>query len=452
MSSSLGKPSLSGRFLNELRSFTPKNSLPMRNTLLLLLLSLVAGALPAQTTYLYCGRILPISSEEILNATIVVEGTKIARIERGFLRAPAGVEVVDLKQKTVLPGLIDCHVHLEWEQSRSSYNERFTLNPADIAYRAAVYARRTLAIGFTTVRDLGGTGVNIALRNAINAGWAVGPRILTVGRSLSITGGHADATTGAKWDLFDPPGPEMGMADGPDECRAAVREQIKLGADCIKVCATGGVLSLARDGTLPHYAEDELSTIVKTARDLGVDVAAHAHGDEGMRRAVEAGVVSIEHGTFMSDATMDAMIKHGTYLVPTLTAGQAVSDSALYAKGFFPEVVRKKGIEICPQLKGTAGKAYRKGVKIAFGTDSGVSPHGKNNLEFGLLAEVGMKNADILRAATLDAATLLRMNDRIGSLEAGKLADIVAVEGNPMEDIRAMLSVVFVMKEGKVYP
>jgi len=169
-----------------------------------------------------------------------------------------------------------------------------------------------------------------------------------------------------------------------------------------------------------------------------------------MRRAVEAGVVSIEHGTFMSDATMEAMIKHGTFLIPTLTAGQAVSDSATYAKGFFPEVVRKKAIEICPQLKATAGKAYKKGVKIAFGTDSGVSPHGKNNLEFGLMAEAGMKNADILRSATLDAATLLRMNDKIGSIEPGKLADIVALEGNPLEDIRAMLKVVFVMKDGKV--
>lgn len=411
---------------------------------------LTVNVLSGQTTYLHCGRILPISGEPMVNATIVVEGNKIARIEPGFSAAPLGAEVVDLKNKTILPGLIDCHVHIEWEQSRSSYNERYILNPADIAYRAAAYARRTLDIGFTTVRDLGGTGVNIGLRNAINSGWAVGPRIITVGRSLSITGGHGDGTTGARWDLFDPPGPEMGISDGPEECRAAVREQIKLGADCIKVCATGGVLSLARDGRLPHYAQDELNTIVQTARDLGVDVAAHAHGDEGMRRAVEAGVVSIEHGTFMSEATMDAMIKRGTYLIPTLTAGQAVSDSAVYAKGFFPEVVRKKAIEICPQLKATAGKAYQKGVKIAFGTDSGVSPHGKNNLEFGLMAEAGMKNADILRAATLDAATLLRLNDRIGSIEPSKLADIIAVEGNPLEDIRAMLKVVFVMKEGKV--
>jgi len=412
---------------------------------------LFGHSLFAQTTYLHCGRILPMGGAEILNATIVVEGERIDRIVPGFSRVPAGVVAINLKNKTVLPGLIDCHVHLEWEQSRSSYMERFTLNPADIAFRAAVYARRTLDAGFTTVRDLGGTGVNIALRNAIQAGWAEGPRIVAAGRSLSITGGHSDGTTGAKWDLFDPPGPEMGMADGPDECRAAVREQIKRGADCIKVCATGGVLSLARDGTLPHYAEDELSTIVQTARDLGVVVAAHAHGDEGMRRAVEAGVVSIEHGTFMSEATMEAMIKHGTYLVPTLTAGQAVSDSALYAKGFFPELVRKKGIEICPQLKTTAGKAYQKGVKIAFGTDAGVFPHGKNNLEFVLMAEAGMQNADILRSATVEAATLLGMKDQVGSLEAGKLADIVAVDGNPLDDIRVMLNVMFVMKGGTVY-
>lgn len=412
---------------------------------------LFVALLPAQTIYLYCGRILPISGKEILNATIVVEGNKIARIEPGFSRAPSGVETVDLKNKTVLPGLIDCHVHLEWELNRKTYAEKFTLNPADIAYRAAVYARRTLEIGFTTVRDLGGTGVNIALRNAINSGWTIGPRILTAGRALSITGGHADATTGAKWDLFDPPGPEMGIADGPDECRAAVREQIKQGADLIKVCATGGVTSLARDGTLPHYSEEELSTIVKTARDIGVDVTAHAHGDEGIRRAVEAGVVSIEHGTFMSDATMEAMIKHGTYFIPTLTAAQAVSDSATFAKGFFPEVVRLKALEVCPKIKATTARAYKKGVKIALGTDSGVSPHGMNNLEFGLMAEIGMKNEDILRAATLDAATLLRMNDRIGSIEIGKLADIIAVEGNPMEDIHAMVKVVFVMKDGTVY-
>jgi Imidazolonepropionase and related amidohydrolases len=427
------------------------------NSLLFRLISFFSCAvlalnLSAQTEYyLHCGRILPMKGSPMENATIVVKGDMIARIERGFLPVPQGTQSVDLKDKTVLPGLIDCHVHIEWEQSRSSYNERYTLNPADIAFRAAVYARRTLDIGFTTVRDLGGTGVNIALRNAINNGWAVGPRILTAGRAISITGGHGDHTTGARWDLFDPPGPEMGIADGPDECRAAVREQVKLGADCIKVCATGGVLSLARDGSLPHYAQDELSVIVQTAKDLGLAVAAHAHGDEGMRRAVEAGVASIEHGTFMSEATMDAMVRKGTWLIPTLTAGKAVSDSALYAKGFFPEVVRNKAIEICPKLLSTARKAHQKGVKIAFGTDSGVSPHGMNNLEFELLAEAGLKPDEILRSATVNAAQLLQMDKKIGSLQVGKLADIVAVDGNPLEDISAMRRVVFVMKDGAVY-
>lgn len=410
-----------------------------------------AKILLAQTTYLHCGRLIPIKGEPQTAVTLVVEGNKIARIEKGYTTAPAGTEVIDLKDKTVLPGLIDCHVHFEFEQSPARYNERFLLNDADIAFRSAVYAKRTLQTGFTTVRDLGGRGVNIALRNAINAGLTEGPRIITAGKALSITGGHGDPTTGAREDLFDPPpGAEEGIADGPDACRTAVRNQIKRGADCIKVCATGGVLSLARDGRLPHYAEDELVAIVKTARDLGVDVAAHAHGDEGMRRAVEAGVVSIEHGTFMSEATMDAMIKHGTWYVPTVTAGKAVSDSAQFAKGFFPEVVRVKALNIGPQIQETLGKAYKKGVKIAFGTDAGVYPHGKNNLEFVYMSEAGMKNADILRAATLDAATLLRMQDRTGSLEPGKLADIVAVEGNPLDDIKVMLKVTFVMKDGKV--
>lgn len=410
-----------------------------------------ANILLAQTTYLHCGRILPISGEPQTAVTLVVEGNKITRIEKGYSVAPQGAEVIDLKDKTVMPGLIDCHVHFEFEQNRSSYVERFTFNEADIAFQSAVFAKRTLEAGFTTVRDLGGRGVNISLRNAINKGLTVGPRIITSGKSLSITGGHGDATTGARDDLFDPPpGAEDGIADGPDACRTAVRTQIKRGADCIKVCATGGVLSLARDGRLPHYAEDELVSIVKTARDLGVDVAAHAHGDEGMRRAVEAGVVSIEHGTFMSEATMDAMIKHGTWYVPTVTAGKAVSDSAQYAKGFFPEVVRVKALNIGPQIQETLKKAYKKGVKIAFGTDAGVYPHGKNNLEFVFMAEAGMKNADILRSATLDAATLLRLNDKIGTLETGKLADIVAVQGNPLDDIKAMLNVTFVMKDGKV--
>jgi len=416
----------------------------------LLIPFLLSLHLSAQTTILHCGKIIPINGDPISSATMVIEGNKITRIDRGFSVVPAGAQLVDLKNKTVLPGLIDCHVHLEWEQSKTSYTEKHLFNDADVAFRAAVYARRTLDAGFTTVRDLGGTGVNIALRNAINSGWTPGPRIFTAGRALSITGGHGDATTGSRWDLFDPPVPEIGIADGPDECRTAVRTQIKRGADCIKVCATGGVLSLARDGRLPHYSEDELTIIVKTARDMGVDVAAHAHGDEGIRRAVEAGVVTIEHGSFMSDATLDAMITHGTWYVPTLTAGHAVTDSALLAKGFFPEVVRVKALDIGPKIQETTSRAYRKGVKIVFGTDAGVFPHGKNNLEFLYMAEAGIKNTEILKSATMEAATMLHQQEKIGSLEVGKLADIIAVEGDPLADIRAMLKVVFVMKDGAI--
>lgn len=424
-----------------------------KTRLLTFLLVLVPMLLGAQITYLHCGRLLTMENEQVqTQMTLVVKGGQILRIEKGFLKAEPGADVIDLRDKTVLPGLIDCHVHVEWQQSRGTYLERFTLNDADIALRAIAYLQRTLEAGFTTVRDLGGRGPNIALRDAVAKGWIAGPRMLTAGHVISITGGHGDATTGARWDLFDPPpGAEEGIADGPDACRQAVRTQIKRGADLIKVTATGGVLSLARDGRLPHYAEDELEAIVQTAADLGASVAAHAHGDEGMRRAVLAGVRSIEHGTFMSDTTLALMKERGTWLVPTLTAGWAVSDSAEYAKGFFPDQVREKALGIGPQLSAMLGRAYRAGVNIAFGTDAGVYPHGKNNLEFGYMADAGMKPWDILRSATVSAAELLGLSDLIGTIAPGKAADVIAVDGDPLANIRTMEKVVFVMKEGKVY-
>ena len=422
-----------------------------RKTILLSCLLFVLHLAQAQTTYLHCGRVLTITDDKPMDqVTLIVEGNKILRLEKGYLKPPVGAAIVDLRAYTVMPGLIDCHVHFEFELSRNSYGEKYTENESDIAFRSIGFARKTLEAGFTTVRDLGGSGVNTTLRNAIRRGWVSGPRIISAGKALSITGGHGDPTNGGHWHLFDPPGPELGVADGPDECRAAVREQVKRGADCIKVCATGGVLSLARDGRLPHYSEDELQVVVSTARDLGVDVAAHAHGDEGIRRAVEAGVVSIEHGTFMSDTTMDAMIRHHTWYVPTLTAGWAVSDSAEFAAGFFPEMVRVKAMGIGPKIQETMGRAYQKGVNIAFGTDAGVFPHGKNYLEFQYMANAGMKNEDILRCATINAATLLRLDQEIGTLEAGKTADIIAVPGNPLQDIKVMGQVAWVMQSGKV--
>ncbi|MFN4080723.1 MAG: amidohydrolase family protein [Saprospiraceae bacterium] len=424
----------------------------IHRTITAMLLCMTAFA-QAQSTYIYCGSLISMSegAKALGASTIIVQGDTVARVADGYVRLPAGADLIDLRAYVVLPGLIDCHVHLEWEQSRTSYQDKYTLNDAEVAFRSAVYAERTLKAGFTTVRDLGGRGVNISLRNAVNAGLTPGPRIITSGRSLSVTGGHGDPTNGARQDLFDAPLPDDGVADGPDECRKAVREQVQRGADCIKVCATGGVLSLARDGRLPHYAEDELQAIVRTARDLGVDVAAHAHGDEGARRAAEAGVVSIEHGTFMSEATMDLLIRKGVWYVPTLTAGWAVSDSAAYARGFFPDMVRVKAIGIGEKIEQTLGRAYRRGVNIAFGTDAGVFPHGLNALEFVFMARAGMSHEDILQSATTNAARLLRMEDKIGAIAPGKYADLIAVKSNPLDDIQTLRHPVFVMKGGKVY-
>ncbi len=407
----------------------------------------------AQTRYVHCGRLLTMTDERVLTqTTIVVEDDRIVRVLAGYQRPPEGVELVDWKNYTVLPGLIDCHVHLEWEQNRNSYAERYTLDDTEAAIRGVVYAERTLRAGFTTVRDLGGRGANLALRNGVQQGWIPGPRILTAAKAISITGGHGDHTTGARSDLFDPPpGFEDGIADGPDACRAAVRHQVRRGADLIKVTATGGVLSLARDGRLPHYAEDELRAIVRTAQDLGLRVAAHAHGDEGARRAIAAGVHSIEHGTFMSDSTLQHMKTAGVWYVPTLTAGWAVSDSAKRAQGFFPEVVRRKALDIGPTITQTLGRAYRAGVKIAFGTDAGVFPHGKNALEFHYMAQAGMKPWDILRAATVNAAELLGLENEIGRIAPGFSADLVAVPDNPLDNIRTFERVAAVMRAGKVF-
>jgi imidazolonepropionase-like amidohydrolase len=422
----------------------------MRFFLIAIVLFLQIGVFAQTTQYIYCSNFFDSASGKFSTAvTIKVHADTIVSVSAGYTLLPEGAILHDLRNKTVLPGLIDCHVHLEWEQSRSSYNDKYILNPPDVAFRSMVYARRTIEAGFTTVRDLGGTGVNTALRNAINAGWAKGPRIYSANRSLAITGGHGDHTNGAADHIYDPPTPSEGIADGPEACRQAVRQQVKKGADVIKITATGGVLSLAKDGRRPQFQEDELTAIVRTANDMGVKVAAHAHGDEGVRRAVEAGVASIEHGTFMSDASMALMKQKGTFYVPTLTAGWAVSDSAK-VKGFFPEMVRIKAEGIGPQMDITFKKAYQSGVRIAYGTDAGVFPHGKNGLEFLFMRRANVPVAECLRIATVHAAELIGIEHKAGSIAPGKWADIIAVDGNPMEDIEAMLRVRWVMKGGEV--
>lgn len=410
-----------------------------------------AVSVQAQRTIIHAGTLINGKDKKPLKeVSIVVEGNRIIKVNKGYQAPGEGEQLVDLKNHTVMPGLMDMHVHLESETSKDKYSEQFRMNEADMALRATQYADRTLNAGFTTVRDLGGTGINIAMRNAINKGFVEGPRIFTAGKSIATTGGHADPTNGMNRELMGSPGPAEGVINGPDEARQAVRQRYKNGADLIKITATGGVLSVAKDGSGPQFTKEELRAIIETANDYGMHVAAHAHGKEGMKRAIEAGVTSIEHGTKMDEEIMDLMIKKGTYLVPTLTAGRTVADSA-HIPGYYPEVVVPKALEIGPQLQQMFSKAYKRGVKIVFGTDAGVFVHGINSREFELMVEGGMPPMEAIQAATIEAARLLRMENELGSIEDGKLADIVAVEGDPLNDISAMRSVVFVMKDGKTY-
>ncbi len=350
-----------------------------------------------------------------------------------------------------MPGLIDCHVHLEHQHERNSLLESFRFTDADIAYHAAVYAKRTLMAGFTTVRDLGGSGVNISLRKAVQQGLVDGPRIITAGRPISASGGHMDGSVGFRDDVFDHKmGPDDGIADGRDELIKAVRLQIKRGSDVIKIASTGGVLDLSEDGTGAEFSIDEIKAVVETAKDYGLRVACHAHGAEGIRRAILGGVTSIEHGTFMNDEDIELAKKYGTYYVPTIIAGRSVMDSAKI-NGFFPPVITRKALEVGPQIQQTFAKAYKAGVKIAFGTDAGVYNHGKNYLEFQYMVEAGMPPMEAIKAATTSAADLLGISNKTGSISKGKFADIVAVDGDPLQDIKVMKDVTFVMKEGKIY-
>lgn len=383
--------------------------------------------------------------------SITIDEGRIVRVSKGYIQPKEGDKLILLTDYTVMPGLMDMHTHLMSQHSKDSYSEKFFLDQADYALRSTVYARATLMAGFTTVRDLGDNGVNsVALRKAISQGWIPGPRIFTSGKSLATTGGHADPTNGLRGDYRRDAGPLEGVINGPDDARKAVRQRYKDGADLIKLTATGGVLSLAASGQNPQFTDEELRTVVATAKDYGMTVAVHAHGTEGMKRAVLAGVDSIEHGTYMTDEVIALMKEKGTYWVPTNVAGEWVAEKAK-EKGYFPEIVRPKAAAIGPEIRATFAKARAAGVKIAFGTDSGVSPHGENAREFELMVEGGMPPMKAIQSATLEAARLLKIEERLGTLEAKKIADIVAVKGNPLKNISAMRDVVFVMKEGVVY-
>jgi imidazolonepropionase-like amidohydrolase len=335
--------------------------------------------------------------------------------------------------------------------SHDSYIRRFQTNPADYALNAAHYGEKTLLAGFTTVRNPGDAyNSTIALRNAIDRGMAVGPRIFTAGKALATTGGHADPTNGHRADIMGDPGPAAGVVNSPADARKAVRQRYKDGADFIKITATGGVLSLAKSGMNPQFTDEEVAAIVSAANDYGMHVAAHAHGAEGMLRAVRAGVRSIEHGTFMNDEIIELMKAEGTFYVPTILAGRFVAEKA-QEKGYFPDVVRPKAAAVGPQIESTFAKAWKAGVTIAFGTDCGVSPHGANAQEFVYMVEQGMPPMAALQSATMTTARLLGVEDELGSIAAGKLADIIAVTGDPIEDISLLSLVDFVMKDGVIY-
>ena len=424
----------------------------LRHAALILLLGL-SGAASEAATLIHAGRLIDgIAKQPRERVTVVIDGNRIVAVEAGFRAAGSADRVIDLEQSTLLPGLMDMHVHITEENTAGFELARYKKAAADYAYDGAVFAERTLKAGFTTVRDTGDTlyNVSLSLRNAINVGKVAGPRIFAAGRIIASTGGHGDFTNGWGPHLLAAPGVEDSIVDGPAEAMRAVRQHYKDGTDVIKITVTGGVLSIAKSGMAPQFSDEELRAIITTAHDYGMTVAAHAHGLEGMTRAVKAGVDSIEHGTFMNRELMELMKKSGTHYVPTISAGKWVYEQA-QKPGVYPDVVRDKALAIGPQIQKTFAEAYRAGVRVMFGTDAGVFPHGQNAREFQYMVEAGMPAMEAIQAATIVPARFLKIDDRLGSVETGKTADLIAVAGDPLADITLLQRVSFVMKDGVIY-
>ena len=426
-----------------------------------------AAAAPAPggshaVSVLQCGHLLDTAAGKLLGqTTLIVDAGRIREIHSGAVdvkpyqdaatAAGGDFRFVDLPNATCLPGLIDSHTHLTFETSPTGFTDQFRWNTADYAVRSTAYAQRTLLAGFTSVRNLGdGNYESIALRNAINAGVVPGPRIFTAGVAIGSTGGHADPTDGYRMDLAGDPGVKEGVINSPEDAWKAVRLHYKAGVDVIKIMPSGGVLDESASADNPQMTVEEIKAVVSAAHDYGLTVAAHAHGAEAIRRAIIGGVDSIEHGTFMDAADMQLMKQHGTWYVPTIIAGKYVQEMAA-KPGYYPPQIARKAMEVGPIIQATAGKAYKAGVKIAFGTDAAVYPHGQNAKEFEYMVQAGMPPMFVLQAATTHAAELLHKSDQLGQIAVGRGADVIAVPGNPLDDITAMQRVSFVMKDGVIY-
>jgi imidazolonepropionase-like amidohydrolase len=402
------------------------------------------------STVIYTSSYIDVINEVVReNYSITIEKNIITSIDKGFIAIANDYTLLDLRGKTLMPGLMDMHVHFGQEyQSKSK--RPIKVERETSAILAAKHALVTLKAGFTTVRQVGDSGfVAISLRDLINSGYIKGPRIFTSGRSIATTGGHADQTNGKNIESYDYPTAEDGVINGPYEAYTAVRQRYKDGADGIKLTVTGGVLSVAKSGDNPQFTIEEIDAVVSAAKDYGMWVAVHAHGSEGMKRAVIAGVDSVEHGTYMTEEVMDLMIENNTYYVPTISAGEFVAEKSLI-DNYFPDIVRPKAASVGPQIGGTFSIASKRGVKIAFGTDVGVQPHGTNWKEFYYMVKYGMSEIKAIKAATINTAELLEIDSSLGSIEVGKIADLIAVNSSPLKDISTMQNVSFVMKEGEV--
>jgi imidazolonepropionase-like amidohydrolase len=423
--------------------------MPHRLTLFIsIVLFFVAGTAAADVTLIHAGQLLAVPGKDpSTNMTIIVEDGRITGVQEGFVAAQDAT-VIDLSDKFVLPGLMDMHVHLQGQLGPNNDRDALKMSDQLMQMRSIHYAMNTLEAGFTTVRDVGSSSQEMyAMRDAINNGWIDGPRIIAAG-GVGITGGHADIS-GVSPDLMEMM-TSPNVCDGPYDCRRAARNVIKYGADLIKITSTGGVMTQRATGTGQQMEMDELREIVRAAERMGSKVASHAHEEAGIIAALEAGVASIEHGTYTGPRAIKLFRETGAYLVPTLLAGKTVATMALESD-FMAQTVKDKAIRVGNDMAGNFAKAHKAGVNVAYGTDSGISPHGTNAQEAVLMVEAGMTEMEVIVAATINAADLIDMSDSIGTIESGKFADLIAVDNSPLDNIEELLDVDFVMKGGKVY-